>query len=265
MTTQEKYESFLAVPIMRGIRRIGVMVVQGRKKNYFTDEDVQVLRAITAQLATTIETAKLLASFNEQKKVKKTPTTAFNLKFVQGKVGAEGAAYGETAILDDQHLSFEFDPALLQKKLSDTSQVLDKINKKANDLSLGKQNYDNLKEGIKDKISQAVPDTVQLRSLTQTLEQTAKIHEASVSALQIQPLVIETKVEGKLGTLTEIQFTFNVEGEYKNLIALLQDLKTSSRLISIDTLSLSKLSEESTLVMSLSGKGYYLKWIKNNG
>ena len=115
---EEKYESFLGVPILRGIRRIGVMVVQSLQKNYFTDEDIQVLRAITAQLATTIETAKLLASFNE-KKAKKVSSAPFDLKFIQGKVGAEGAAYAETVVLDGQHLSFEFDPALLQKKLTE--------------------------------------------------------------------------------------------------------------------------------------------------
>lgn len=148
---------------------------------------------------------------------------------------------------------------VLQKKLADASEVLDKVNKKANDLSLGKQNYDNLDGSIKDKISQAIPDTVSLKSITQTLEQTARVYDASVSALQIQPIVIDTKNENTLGVLSEIEFTFNIEGSYVNLIALLQDLKSSSRLISIDRLSLSKLTEGSGLIMSITGKGYYIK------
>ncbi len=148
---------------------------------------------------------------------------------------------------------------VLQKKLTETSDVLDKVNKKANDLSLGKQNFDNLDPTIKSKLTQAIPDTVTLKSITQALEQTAKLHEASVSALQIQPIVINTKSENSAGTLAEIDFTFNIEGEYENLIALLQDLKSSSRLISIDSLSLSKLTEGSGLIMSITGKGYYIK------
>ena len=59
---------------------------------------------------------------------------------------------------------------VLQKKLSDTAEVLDKINKKANDLSLGKQNYDNLDAGIKLRISQTIPSGVDLKSITQTLD-----------------------------------------------------------------------------------------------
>ncbi len=148
---------------------------------------------------------------------------------------------------------------VLQKKLTATSDALDKVNKKANDLSLGKQNYDNLDSAIKNKIIQAIPDTVALKSITQTLEQTAKSHDASVSALQIQPIVIDTRNENSVGSLAALDFTFNIEGAYANLTALLQDLASSSRLISIDGLSLSKLTEGSGLIMSITGKGYYIK------
>ena len=148
---------------------------------------------------------------------------------------------------------------VLQKKLADSNEVLQKATQKAENLSLGKANYDNLDQNIKRKIMVTIPDLVSLNSAIQTLEQTAKIHEASVSALQIQPLVVDTKVDERMGTLSEIAFTFNTEGDYTNLIALLQDLKTSSRLISIDNLSLSQLSEGSGLTMSITGKVYYLK------
>jgi len=148
---------------------------------------------------------------------------------------------------------------VLQKKLADSNEVLQKVTQKANNLSLGKNNYDNLDQNIKEKISAAIPDTVSLKSAIQTLEQTAKIHEASISALQIQPLVIDTKTSSQPGVLSQISFTFNIEGEYGNLVALLQDLKSSSRLISIDSLSISKVSDSKTLIMSLSGNAYYLK------
>lgn len=148
---------------------------------------------------------------------------------------------------------------VLQKKLANSDEVLQKVTQKANNLSLGKNNYDNLDQSIKEKISGNIPDTVSLKSVVQTLEQAAEIHEASVSALQIQPLVIDTKISNQLKALSEISFTFNAEGDYENLIALLQDLKNSSRLISIDSLSMSKVTDDKTLIMSLSGKAYYLK------
>src|SRR3989338_2577663 len=64
---EEKFESFLAVPIVRGQTKIGVMVIQNSQKNYFKGNDIKVFKAVTSQLANTIETAKLLMSFNERR------------------------------------------------------------------------------------------------------------------------------------------------------------------------------------------------------
>lgn len=148
---------------------------------------------------------------------------------------------------------------VLQKKLENYNQTLEKVNNKANDLSQGKQNYQNLDQNTKDKIRAAIPEGVELRSVIQTLELAAQRHEASVSALQFQPLQIDSQGKDTIGTLAEFTFTFNVEGAYQNLISLLQDLQRSARLISIDTLTLNKVSEGENLIMSISGKAYYLK------
>src|SRR3989338_789607 len=79
---------------------------------------------------------------------------------------------------------------ILQKKLEDSNSTLEKITQKANDLTAGKQNYDNLDQTIKTKISDAIPDDANLKTLVKTLEQSAITHEASISALHIQPLVL---------------------------------------------------------------------------
>jgi phosphotransferase system enzyme I (PtsP) len=57
---EENYQAFLAVPITLGNRRVGVLVVQDPQPDYFDDNDVKALRAIAAQLAGTIEGARLL-------------------------------------------------------------------------------------------------------------------------------------------------------------------------------------------------------------
>lgn len=148
---------------------------------------------------------------------------------------------------------------VLQKKLADSTEVLEKVNLKAKNLSQAKINLEGLDQGVKLKIEKSIPDTVTLKSIIQTLEQSANQHQASVSGLQIQPLTVDTKADDKLGTLTPIAFTFNASGAYKDLISILQDLKNSARLISIDSLSLASPSEGSGLIMSISGKAYYIK------
>lgn len=148
---------------------------------------------------------------------------------------------------------------VLQKQLSDETEILSQVNLKTRNLSLGKQNYDNLNSTVKAKIARAIPDTLELKTITATLEQTASRHEASVSALQIEPLKVAPEIENSPGNIAEINFIFNVEGDYNKLISLLQDLRLSDRLIAVDSLSLSPSSEGNGLIMSVSGKAFYLK------
>ncbi len=57
---EEPYESYLAVPICKGVERIGVLVVQREQRNSFSEQDVMALRATASQLASAIETARVL-------------------------------------------------------------------------------------------------------------------------------------------------------------------------------------------------------------
>lgn len=100
---EEAYESFLAVPILRGQTRVGALVIQDLEKNSFTDEDVKAIRAISSQLANTIETAKLLMDLDRKKKGKGGEVDLNKLKFVKGRVGSEGFARGETVVYDATH------------------------------------------------------------------------------------------------------------------------------------------------------------------
>lgn len=56
---EERYVSFLGVPIMRYMRLVGVIVVQDPQWNYFTEHDERALKVIAAQLAGVIESAGL--------------------------------------------------------------------------------------------------------------------------------------------------------------------------------------------------------------
>ena len=57
---EERFISFLAVPILRKMTPVGVIVTQDPQYNYFTPNDIQALRVISSQLAGVIENAHLL-------------------------------------------------------------------------------------------------------------------------------------------------------------------------------------------------------------
>jgi phosphotransferase system enzyme I (PtsP) len=46
---EDQYQAFLAVPILHGNRKVGVLVVQDPQPYYFSDNDVRAFRAIAAQ------------------------------------------------------------------------------------------------------------------------------------------------------------------------------------------------------------------------
>ncbi len=57
---EERFISFLAVPIQRKMNPVGVIAVQDPQWNYFTPNDIQALQVISSQLAGVIENAHLL-------------------------------------------------------------------------------------------------------------------------------------------------------------------------------------------------------------
>lgn len=98
---EERYEAFLAVPVLRGLTRVGALVVQHAEPGYFDETDATALRAIATQLATVIENAKLLAGLHDrlpfpeagESSVPGEPGAAGRL-FVKGIPGSGGHARG---------------------------------------------------------------------------------------------------------------------------------------------------------------------------
>ncbi|MBI2600633.1 type 4a pilus biogenesis protein PilO [Candidatus Daviesbacteria bacterium] len=149
----------------------------------------------------------------------------------------------------------------LQIKLEDSREILKQVTQKAENLSLGKQNYDNLNTQLKTKIQSAIPGNITYTTLIQTFELSSKTYDATISAIQIQPLTIPHTTSTKFdNTLSEVSFTVNIEGPYEPLLKILAEIQKSPRLISIDDLIINKGSEESSnLLMSITGKAYYLR------
>jgi len=98
---EERYQAFLGVPILRGLSRVGVLVVQDPVQDYFDDHDTKALQAIAAQLATVIENAKLLMTLHQLQSG--TPSVEQvvadqDLRFIRGVAASGGYAVGKVAI-----------------------------------------------------------------------------------------------------------------------------------------------------------------------
>lgn len=99
---EEKYEAILAVPILRGLQRIGALVVQDTQPDYFDENDAKALRAIAAQLAPAIDDAGLLLRMGrlEESEDKGAVDQEEELSVIRGSVAAKGIASGTVALVD---------------------------------------------------------------------------------------------------------------------------------------------------------------------
>lgn len=152
---------------------------------------------------------------------------------------------------------------VLQKKEEDANKVLQRLDQKTNDLTLAIKNFENLNESIKNKIQLAIPNSVTIKTITSSLEDTALENDASISALQLQSITLEPKkvTDYWVENLSEVEFTFNIAGSYPQIVSVLAGLKSEARLITINSVSFHSTEEEKNqgLVMSISGKAYFIK------
>lgn len=147
----------------------------------------------------------------------------------------------------------------LQKNIENHRQVLEALEKKENDLTAGRNNLQSLDPERREKINAAIPENADVTSLIGSLRN-ASGKETLVSALQIQPVVLidsEVTPQKTLLSLGEASFTYNIQGDYGQLLPTLYNLQRSPRLLSIGSVVLS--SQGGVVVLSVSGKASFLK------
>ena len=100
-TDELKYESFLAVPIQKGVVKIGVLVVQHTDPDYFDTTDITALKATGAQLAAVLENARLLMDLQRMCSLPETPTC--QQSFMKGQRASSGIAFGRSTVWGKSH------------------------------------------------------------------------------------------------------------------------------------------------------------------
>ena len=96
---EEPFEAFLGVPIQRGMEKIGVLTVQRRDRYRFRNAEIQAMRALTAQLAAAIETARTLLQMASlvvavEEPAEEPETERKKASFVKGRMASPGYAVG---------------------------------------------------------------------------------------------------------------------------------------------------------------------------
>lgn len=104
-TGEERFNSFLATPILRGIEKIGVLVIQKEQPESFTEFDAIALRATAAQLAGAIENARVLIDLNTDRTPQSKTTSDRPHLLIRGQSASEGSALAPITVLDHAYPS----------------------------------------------------------------------------------------------------------------------------------------------------------------
>ncbi len=148
----------------------------------------------------------------------------------------------------------------LQRSITQQKQIYQQLLKKADNLSLGRKNYQALNEGARTKMEDLIPDKTDIAGLLTTLNLTAVENQASISGIQIQPVELtQTTPQSRGDKKEEILFAFNLTSSYAQAINFLDTLKSSSRLISIKSVAFGKKEDTTSLVVTINGSAFVMR------
>ncbi len=88
---EEAFDCFLAAPILRGIERIGVLVLQREAPRTFTDDEIAVVNALASQLAGAVGHARALLAVDIQRS---SASSAPSAPLLKGQGASGGCALG---------------------------------------------------------------------------------------------------------------------------------------------------------------------------
>ncbi|MBI9107483.1 MAG: phosphoenolpyruvate--protein phosphotransferase [Spirochaetales bacterium] len=98
---EEEYEAFLAVPIKKGLNRIGVLTLQHREPDYFSSRDASAMKAIASQLAASIENSQLLIGLREKREKHESNEEFENIR-IPGSGGIRATVLGKAYFLNEK-------------------------------------------------------------------------------------------------------------------------------------------------------------------
>ncbi len=102
---EDRFASFLAVPIQRGVQKIGVLAVQHEQVDFFDEKDLMALRASASQLAGTIENARLLIDLFPVSEASSGKIRRENPGLIKGMTASRGFAMAPCTYFRKSHTS----------------------------------------------------------------------------------------------------------------------------------------------------------------
>lgn len=137
-TGEDRYKSFLAVPIVSGSNPVGVIMLQREENNRFEVSDIRALQIVASQLAAVLENVKIIISLQREKPREITREKKEHLDgaFLKGKAASRGYAFAKAALAAGEERFHEIAGQIFEEKhgLTDLKKALAKTEKELESL-----------------------------------------------------------------------------------------------------------------------------------
>lgn len=145
----------------------------------------------------------------------------------------------------------------LKKQLADNTFVQEQLSKKISNLSTLQQKH-NLINADLPIIQAAIPEEASAPTLTGQLQALAEENAISITSLRISEVQLTSEKQTSPAGSSYI-FFLEGEGTYDNMLHFSESLANLSRIVTIESMSISKDSQKGKLMLSLRGKTYFKK------
>lgn len=145
--------------------------------------------------------------------------------------------------------------ARLQKQLSDSKFVDQKLKEKISSLNTLQNQYALVREDMQTVLN-AIPTKPETILFTALLQGVAKENNISITRLQLFQVELSKKQHGK-DIYSSFPFAIETEGTQNNLTIFLSSLINFQRIISIENVSYGKTKTSDIFHLSLQGKAYF--------
>jgi Tfp pilus assembly protein PilO len=144
----------------------------------------------------------------------------------------------------------------LKKKLADLQFLNQQLQVKSQNLSALQQKYQSL-TGDLPIVLEAMPEKPEAAKLVAQVNALLSESHLKVNSIKTYGVEITPGKKVPLNQASSFVFSLEAEGDYNDMLEFIQRLVAINRLITVEQISINKLNNKNTIILSLNGRQYF--------
>ncbi len=147
----------------------------------------------------------------------------------------------------------------LQKQYDESQFVHEQLTTKMNNLSSLQQQHNTLSNDLI-FVYDAMPQNAFVPTLVGQLSELAKQANIKIIGIRISPVILsDAKAKQSIKSHYSFSFTLEAEGDYESMMNFATSLTNFNRLVTIETISLTKNQTTNDVILTVEGREYFKK------